>query len=475
MCRPLATNKIFVSGALSLFTNWRTCSILSLFLFLTIPSTSSATVFSLPATENPSTLFYQFEIVRMQNGHRTGEISSFKSRRNFLRLDLQPGVIEWRVRWIQKNRKATAWSSWQKYYVPFDDPQILSPVEGEQLRGITPRDTPVTFRWQPLDRADRYRILVTSENASNAYTWLEAKSSTQAIAHLPAGSKYQWKILALTEEEATDSALLKRFAELPSHEFSIGAVNANDEVANSGKTSPSAASSVSTTQPSEFISPLPPGYFVSYRHAISDAQYNGYNQGENSSYNQKFPSAGGDLALGLWKNRWGYMANGSASGLNINGDFYLYNSFGLNLGWRHGKTSEYRRFKTWFGLGYLEFPEFSSSGTAGEFDFHKAQTYGAQAEVSWGNRLKGRLSYELLLRGFYPLGGLNVDSLSGGQTLSAGTQVFFHFNSKWRGFLGYLYRHERLDYSRADGKHSLERQAHNAHMGIEADFPKLKF
>ena len=120
------------------------------------------------------------------------------------RLALPQGTYQWQIQALNEVHQTAAQTySFRRVSVSIDlrnkQLQVIAPSPG-----ITLRNNPVTFAWEPLSGAEHYRLTLVSPSFERVEKLFEDTTLAETIFHreLPDGD-YQWRIQALNEGSQT--------------------------------------------------------------------------------------------------------------------------------------------------------------------------------------------------------------------------------------------------------------------------------
>lgn len=117
---------------------------------------------------------------------------------------LKPGTYSMRIRAKDRRNAPGEWSTPEEFKVNIESTQISSPKMDELVKTDQDIESPVDFKWKPVEGARDYVFEVQSEDGSFAKT--EVTKDSQIRLEVPVAKKYSWKVLARYSDEIQSDA-----------------------------------------------------------------------------------------------------------------------------------------------------------------------------------------------------------------------------------------------------------------------------
>jgi hypothetical protein len=150
--------------------------------------------------------FYDVELKKKASGKAKIYLSNKPEWNGKLEL----GHYSMRVRGLDKRKVPGEWSETQDFYVGLDSPKIVQPQPQQKVLTDSADAAKVSFRWQAVYGAEKYRVEVFSENGK-----IEESTKTKETSvsfELPVGNNYSWRVVAIGDKFNSDTSVSESFS-----------------------------------------------------------------------------------------------------------------------------------------------------------------------------------------------------------------------------------------------------------------------
>ncbi|MCC6277938.1 MAG: hypothetical protein IT289_08500 [Oligoflexia bacterium] len=142
---------------------------------------------------------YQVEVTRVLKGGEKKKPVVFKLKSNTWNAKLVPGKYELRVRTVDSRGVPGDWSPAQELSVKLPPSRPLKPQTGEVIRSEEAEKEKVTFSWQPVQGAARYKVQVFNQKGQVVAE--STDSGESAALEIPVADAFSWQVTPIAEEE----------------------------------------------------------------------------------------------------------------------------------------------------------------------------------------------------------------------------------------------------------------------------------
>ena len=341
---------------------------------------------------------------------------------------LDPGAYEMRVRAIYDDKSKSAWGPPTPFYVPFTSAVAKSPREGFFSSAVVesdhPTDVSVDIKWKEVPGAELYVLYVYDDIGE-----IIQKHETQKLIHavvLEPGARYHYHIQAYSKGEPR-----RKPPEVGDRTYPF-AIKRYVPIA-----------LLNVEEPSDLYG------WLNYH--TSKIKYRSESYDQNSLTENTLDGGSGEAAVGFWhrKSKFGALAFYNMSGFSLRGDYFFYDTYGAQIGYRYF-YSKRSRLRMWVGMAKKSIPQLITIPNTSVLDVKNVESTGYYFQATYMEDINTLYGWYLL--GSYYRMGAGMESTPNGlelkhmDSLHLGVYLTRVFQEKYRLRLGYAFKDEKAVY-----------------------------